>query len=480
MADIDFSSSKVKIKTGAWTFEEIYQEMISQGKSGYIERCGNHYTFANDLYIGNSDNSYVVVDDTNVSITVLGDKLQIRKNSTLSLGVLRANGSTYGGCTLYMPSPRFSKGFGHTSTNRSGNFIAYGSKIDVECYWGFYEGSNEVQLIDCIVNGFGRISGDGVILRNLSFDKSNGKYGLFHGNIQEASGWYSRHTETYGGKDYAIYVDTDYTDGDMVIRDSHFSGYAEGLLYKDRSSHHSIETITFLDCEIMDGYDVKSRDDNSNMNISYTFNPTVFDSASEPLTGQTVICYDVDGNPVFHTVTDSNGQISQEVVMYEYIGNDATGSIKTPHTLEIDVDGHIESRRVMINRPIKGMGIYLVPAGGTIDLTPVLDAIKSLEAQNTDITDALVNGNFVSGKVNDVAVQAVDGAVTVLIDNPTQTEFNVVLTVKDSLEAVARVENETLNSFDIILYDGGYLIEDEHRLDTSNSSVTINYILTFA
>lgn len=90
--------------------------------------------------------------------------------------------------------------------------------------------------------------------------------------------------------------------------------------------------------------------------------------------------------------------------------------------------------------------------------------------------EADLNG-YMKGFTDEVIVNDDSGTATVALDS--LGSYNVLVTVKDSLRAIARVEDETDTSFKIVIYDAETFAEDKVKLDCSNESVTVNYCVVY-
>jgi len=135
----------------------------------------NIYVIKCNLQLGNGSDKVRLVCKNEI-LTVEGEMLQIYKGSTLQLGEIEGR-ATKNGCTLNIPNVKRAYGFGCVEKDKSGNLEAYESIINAWGFWGFFEGSNIVKLIDCIIDGYGRISGINSILWDNLFKRSHGKYG---------------------------------------------------------------------------------------------------------------------------------------------------------------------------------------------------------------------------------------------------------------------------------------------------------------
>jgi len=81
---------------------------------------------------------------------------------------------------------------------------------------------------------------------------------------------------------------------------------------------------------------------------------------------------------------------------------------------------------------------------------------------------------YMVGTSKEIVVNTQDG--TKHIDYPNDNA-KIFLQVEDSLRAIPRVENQTNEGFDVVLYDGTYFEEDRVRLDCSNSPIKVNILI---
>ena len=118
------------------------------------------------------------------------------------------------------------------------------------------------------------------------------------------------------------------------------------------------------------------------------------------------------------------------------------------------------------------------------DVTDARDGSKYMvfgdKAQDTlklgKVLDLLDKKEFVKGFTNEIIISSDDGTATIELPY-SMANYNVVLTVKDDLIAIARVENETNTDFTIVLYDGTTYAEDKIKLNCSEHNITVNYVV---
>jgi hypothetical protein len=109
------------------------------------------------------------------------------------------------------------------------------------------------------------------------------------------------------------------------------------------------------------------------------------------------------------------------------------------------------------------------------------EALKVISGGNPmdSIVTILDPTQFLRGYSKDIAINTEDGKKSEGVSNPHRKDFTAILTVKDSLQAEVRVENETLDGFDIALYDGSMFTEDNVTIDCSGTPITVNETVIF-
>ncbi len=81
---------------------------------------------------------------------------------------------------------------------------------------------------------------------------------------------------------------------------------------------------------------------------------------------------------------------------------------------------------------------------------------------------------FFVGTSKEIVVDTPDGTKHIDYKN---RNAKIFLQVEDSLRAIPRVENQTDDGFDVVLYDGTYFEEDRVRLDCSNNPIKVNILI---
>jgi len=409
---ISITYSAITVDNVVVTFEDIYQYAVTNNQTNYISKLGNSYLITNDLIITNN----ATVFDTNKFITINGDLLQIHKGSSLSLGTKRVDGSTLDGCTLNMPSVKLAYGFGCTNTTDSGDFFAYGSTINIFGFWGFFSGANHVEVIDCFVDGFGRIEGVNSILKNIIFKKSHGRFGVLSpkGTINTLEKLYSYDSTVYydaatsNNVSCALYHNPGYAP-DLDIYYGEYNGYNELAYIEPTSVKH---TLRLRGSIVNNGYTIHRVNANVDFYHQYRFNPMVLKTDSSTAVGVSVIVSDVDGVEVFNSTTDQTGNVDGWITYYEDIVG-STPRIKTPHTITM-TDGTItNSEKIYMDKNYEMFPLYFIDTtattttgGTTVDYTIIqgmLDTLKNDVCVCSDTTAILTAVNANSTKLDTAA-----------------------------------------------------------------------------
>jgi len=397
---ISISSSRITVTDDTVTFDDIYQYAVSNNKTQYINKLSNSYEITTDLYISNNGK----VSDTNVFVTILGELIQIDKTSILSLGEIRPNGSTLNGCTLNAPNIKLGYGFGNTDISKSGNLFLYGSIINIYGFWGFFSGDNHVEIIDCFIDGFGRIEGVNSILKNITFKRSHGKYGVLSPKgklkIMEKLSVYDS-IAFYDSYEHETVTCSVYCNpalaGNLEILYGSYDGY-EQLAYLESVNDNTRSTLTFKGSDIKNGYELYRESDNVDVYHQYRFNPVITNADGSLASNIDITITDVDGDIVYTGSSDQYGVVDTWVTYYEDVV--ATGTkIKTPHTVSL-TDGNITTTNILyIDKNYENFPYYFVetPSGNTGN-----DSCDGLEAT---LMDKL---NDIDNKLNNIANDTVN------------------------------------------------------------------------
>jgi len=387
---ITINSSAITVDNYNVSFEDIYQYAVSNNKTQYISKLGSSYEIKNNLILINN----TTLTDINVFVTVLGDLIQIDKTSTLYLGEIRTNGSTLNGCTLNAPNIKLAYGFGNTTTSDSGNLFLYGSTVNIFGFWSFFSGNNHVEIIDCFIDGFGRIEGSNSILKNIIFKRSHGKYGILSPkgalNTMENMSVYSAEAY-YDNYERATVTCSVYHNPslafDLDILYGSYDGY-EQLAYIE-SNGNIRNKLTFKGSEIKNGYNLYRESNNVDVYHQYRFNPTITRDDGSPWSGVAISISDVNGVVVYNGVSDMLGVIDTWITYYEDIV--ATGtSIKTPHTITLTAGDKTSVNELYINKNYENFPYYFTSTTTTSTGGGCTGLEATIMAKLDDISNAQI------------------------------------------------------------------------------------------
>jgi len=294
------------------------------------ELTDNIYHIKKSIFIGNKDcTGEAELIDAGVVIKADGEYFQVHKGSKLQLGELRDNGTTVNGCTLIGKNLTKYYGFGGgadtdgngRSTDISGDLYLYGCTIDMWTFWSWFRGEDqEVKIVDCIVNGYGRIQGETSIVRNITIEKSNGRYGVLSpkGRLAEyrnisvgSTDGTSEEAAIYWNPQLAPY---------MRIDGGVFSGY-ENLIYTEEAGDEK-GYLEFVGSEILDGLQRYTKDDKSDVYVKYIYNPVLCDINGDVMDGLDIQVLDTEDNEIWSGTSDTDGKIYVELMTARQIGED--------------------------------------------------------------------------------------------------------------------------------------------------------------
>jgi len=366
---ITFTSDEITILDGDYTFEDIYQASVDAGNT-YCRKLGTSYLISIDVILGDEETPTTLTGQ-NISVTIEGDLFQITKMTELRLGTIDENGATANG--VYLSCPNIANSYGFGSNNRvdgitqSGNLFAYDSFIDIYGFWGFFGGDDQhCEVIDCLVNGFGRIEGENSILENITTQASHGRYGTLatKGKVKKYKNITSKKSNDYKGHNCSIYFNPNYAPNMRVIGGT-YAGYTEGLIYaeKNKSGVEEAGHITFVDSEIKDGYGGYYSDENTKLFIAYTFNPKFKDKNNNTMSDVQVTIVNNEGEEVFNDTSGEDGEISTELICHIEDSNDSKSFSYFDVTAE---KGDIKvTRRYPAGVTYKDFPFFVVEGGGS-------------------------------------------------------------------------------------------------------------------
>jgi len=386
---IIFNSQQVQIADGQFDLEQIYQ---SAGNTGMVSKTGDHsYFIHGDLIIGNgTDNTLLLIQ--NQSLEMSGDRCQVLKKATFQLGHLNSDGSTQNGASFYAPNIKLAYGFGSDSVingqTQSGDLKLYGSRIDAFGFWGFFGGIDQiVDIRDCIINGFGRIEGSQSILKNVSFEKANGRYGILSpkGEIAQLEQITVKQSVSQNGQKCEVYLNPSFVDS-LIIRDGVFANY-EQLVYCESSSKSTPVFAELIDCSFDNGVSGFFSDDGTVIYESYTFNALLLDIDGLPIDGANVTLSNAQGKTVF-TATTQAGLIDTIVRVKQVSKSEEI--IFNPFILAVEKSGVVSTWKFSIHNAFKSMPFYLVEASQAS--TGNTQTSAGISQQDIDLIKAVLTG----------------------------------------------------------------------------------------
>ena len=381
---ITINSTAITIDSETLTFEDIYQYAVTTNRTTYIQKLGTSYNIKVDLILKNNSH----LSDTNKFITVEGDLFQIEKGSSLKLGERRLDESTYDGCTLNIPNVKLGYGFGSTNVNNSGDLFLYNSTINIFGFWGFFEGNNHVEIINCFIDGFGRISGSNSIIKNVIYKRSHGRYGLMSpkGNIRKMINMSVYDSFEYNNLRCSVYHNPKFAP-DLDIFYGEYSGYDKLAYIEPTTAPHR---LTMHGSKINGNYDIVRADNNVDFYHKFRFNPTILDNNGNEVMSVRVVIKDKNGDIVFDNTTDNNGEIDTWVTYYRDIAGGST-DVLTPHTIEVSYDTYFNTLELFINKNYEKFPLYLsnnnsTSTGGDIDYDRIANMLDSVKSEIIDET----------------------------------------------------------------------------------------------
>ena len=270
---IKVESNSIYIDNIVVTFEDIYKSVLDS--EGYFEQNAkkigdNSYFFDYDFYIGKK--TAAAIKDKNVQVIINGEHLQVYEGSYFQLGEKDAKGSPNSGCTLSMPNVKNAYGFGckdkEDKYTLSGNLFLYASTLNVYGFWGFFNKPKvqKVEVMDCIINGYGRFSGYESVLKGIIFLRSTHKYGTLSTieSIKEIKN--IKLNETLSDNASALYFNPKISKNCLI---KNFESYHHNTLVFCEKAEH-IHTLTLLDPKIPEDNTYRFKDSMSIIKINYS------------------------------------------------------------------------------------------------------------------------------------------------------------------------------------------------------------------
>jgi len=179
---IKVTSTSIYIDDGSYSFEDVYSSVQESAYAYKAKKSGDKtFFFDFDFYIGKDTPAILI--DKNKNIEINGSLFQIYEGSEFQFGELNNSEPMVGG-SFIINNPELAYGFGNQTKNSngetlSGNLKLYGSYIEIPCFWGFFNSpeKQKVEIKNCIIKGFGRISGKDSYVENVTYLNPETKYG---------------------------------------------------------------------------------------------------------------------------------------------------------------------------------------------------------------------------------------------------------------------------------------------------------------
>ena len=307
MIEYQSSTGEIVIADEAVGFADVFEAVQATGKA---LRVDDGFLF--DCSLRLTDNARL--SDRNVAVTITGEKFQIEKGCSLTLGTY-TNGVAGDGCYVRMDNVLQRYGFGEdTLTNdqtQSGHVFLYNSMLKIPGFWGFFSGQDQrVEIVDCIINGYGRIEGPDSFIKNVTFEQAHPRFGVLSPKGQLAA-YEDIHVRESAGAAY--YFNGELAD-DLRIVGGSAQNYRQ-LVYCERHDH-GMKTIRFVDVRLDGGRKVKFNRNNT-VEIAHSFTPSFVDADGVPFVDVPVTVYnDKDEDAVFVGRTDVKGRVHGELVIW--------------------------------------------------------------------------------------------------------------------------------------------------------------------
>jgi hypothetical protein len=361
---ISITDDSVIIDGYEGVIDDLYQYAKSIN-SDVVQKLSNTYLITANVILKN--NSFIKALNSN--ITVMGQLFQIYKGSTLQLGELNRFGKAINGSVLTLPNVLKEYGFGSIVTDDSGNLLAYESMINAYGYWSFFEGTNRVELINTIIDGYGKISGSESIVRNCTFKRVHGKYGIivYTGSIKEYINLNVDYVEPYVEEDdsstlgYLINIQDNTDDKNLEIYYGKYSGYSDLLYVMDSAYDYD---IILYGTEITGGYNITREDPNKNNFLhKFRFKPKFQDENGMIITNVPVRITNKYGEVEFVGNTNELGIIDTWLTYYKDLAGPTEGVVTTPHKVEVEQEGTILTAYINVENNMEDFPIMIYSAG---------------------------------------------------------------------------------------------------------------------
>ncbi len=376
---ISFGTDIITLTDGDYSLNDLYNACTD----GSVSKLGSMYQVDKSIFVGNKNGTGAAsLVDKQITLTLNGEWFQVHTGSYIKFGEKRANGTTANGCTLLMDNLDLYYGFGggaNTDGNGrdpdvTGDCYLYGCTVNAWCFWSWFGGEHQkVEIIDCLVDGFGRIQGETSILKNITIEKSHGRYGVLSpkGSLAVLENISVGATDGSDSK-AAVYFNPKYAP-DMEIIGGTYKGY-EKLVYTEKLEG----TLTFVDSVIEGNMLRDTKDDLSTVLWQNTFNPVCMDNSGNLLEGVTLTISDNTGVEHFSGVSGTDGTCTTRLTKFRHIGAESNPiEDLNPYTI-VGVyddglgneDSLIEFTRLLtVSEPMWNMPFYISNGGAVGEAT---------------------------------------------------------------------------------------------------------------
>ena len=365
MITYDAASKEIRLTKKQYSFADIHAAIDNEA---VVSRLGDSYTINANLRV--IERAALV--DKKVSVTITGTHFQIHDGCYFQLGSLK-NGVASEGGFISMPNAALAYGFGEDTllndATQSGNLYLYNSVLKIPCFWGFFAGAEQkVEIVDCLVRGFGRVEGTESVLRNVTFETADKRYGVLSpkGTLKEYSEINVRHSDGA-----AMYFNPELADN-FTVKGGSFDNYKQ-LVYCEPLTH-GYKRIRFLDSDIK-GNRLIRFGSNTGFEEAYTFEPTLMTAQEDALSNIFVQVKNAQDEIVFTGLTDAYGCFCTELTVYsqkqgepavnhnpftlDFIFNEET------ITTQLTVEAALKAPLVMLERTVVVVEEVEVPSEGS-------------------------------------------------------------------------------------------------------------------
>ncbi len=489
---IQFTNNTIIITSQTVDTEAIYQACVSAGLD-WVKKLGSTmYLISKNLYVGHSSkpNDYASYTDKNVFIQFEGNLFQVYKGSELRFGTKRANGSTTDGVSFNAPNLTLEYGFGYGANDvaasrdpqNAGNFYAYNSTINAYCFWAWFSGDNQiVEMIDCQIDGFGRVQGVNSIVKNVTIKEAHYMYGMLTPKGQLAVYENINIGQTGGLTDSAIEGCAVYFDPtfalDITITGGYLKGY-EKLIYTEANPYTTTATLTFIDTQFDGVLTRLTKDAKSQVFFKYTFKPQLLAPDGTILSNVGVTIKDNTNATVYNGVSDSNGNINTALTRYKHVGASTAPIVEmNPYTMTVTYNNGTTlttlTRKFSVTTTAINFPLYVVA-----DSTSTGSVESGCDC--TTITTAITNAvTTISNKIQTVSdasdtkllavINPLDTKVTNVNSNVTNlaSSLNTISGVINTIDTTTKATKTSVSDSEniIIASLGEHDVNIENKLD---------------